>query len=91
MSMLLERVLQKLGVDTSDLVLVQPSCGEEAFIAMEKLITSSADSVAALVPRAELEGDVGTPQVPEWLHAILLLWMGMHASDTCMALSLRDL
>lgn len=53
----------------STFVVSQPDTGEIGFSTVEKLILSEAfdiiciDSVAALVPRAELEGDVGTPQV----------------------------
>lgn len=55
----------KLGVNVSDLFISQPSCGEEALEVTEALVRSGSaglivvDSVAALVPRAELEGEMG--------------------------------
>jgi len=55
----------KLGVNTDDLLISQPDSGEQALSICEKLVTSSAvdiiiiDSVAALVPKAEIEGDMG--------------------------------
>lgn len=56
---------EKIGVDVDNLVFSQPDCGEEAFEVLDTLVTSGAvdiivvDSVAALVPRKELEGDFG--------------------------------
>ncbi|HTN68764.1 MAG TPA: recombinase RecA [Dysgonamonadaceae bacterium] len=56
---------EKLGVDIDELVISQPGSGEEALEITEQLIRSSAldivviDSVAALTPRAELEGEMG--------------------------------
>lgn len=56
---------QKLGVDVDELVFAQPDYGEQALEIAENLIRSGAidilvvDSVAALVPRAEIEGDMG--------------------------------
>lgn len=55
----------KLGVNTDDLLVSQPDTGEEALEITEALVRSGAidiiviDSVAALVPRAEIEGDMG--------------------------------
>ncbi|KAF8064520.1 KIN4A [Scenedesmus sp. PABB004] len=60
---------RKLGVHVDDLVVCQPSCGEEALEVVDTLLRSRAvaliavDSVAALVPRAEQEGDMGMAQV----------------------------
>lgn len=60
---------RKLGVSTEDLVVSQPDNGEQALEIVEALVKSGAfdvivvDSVAALVPRAELEGDMGQPQM----------------------------
>jgi recombination protein RecA len=54
-----------LGVDIDGLLIAQPDCGEEALEITEKLVRSSAldvivvDSVAALVPKAEIEGEMG--------------------------------
>jgi recombination protein RecA len=56
---------KKLGVKTDDLLLSQPDTGEQALEIAEILIRSNAvdviviDSVAALVPKAEIEGDMG--------------------------------
>ncbi len=60
---------RKLGVNTDDLLMSQPDTGEDALNICETLIRSSAldliviDSVAALVPRAEIEGDMGDSHV----------------------------
>ena len=56
---------RKLGVNTEDLLISQPDTGEQALEITETLVRSGAidvlvvDSVAALVPRAEIEGDMG--------------------------------
>ncbi len=56
---------EKLGIDTKNLLISQPDSGEQALEITEHLISSGAidiiviDSVAALVPRAELEGEMG--------------------------------
>ena len=58
---------KKLGVDTSNLMLSQPEYGEQALEIVETLVRSGAldviviDSVAALTPRAEIEGEMGDP------------------------------
>ncbi|HET6143784.1 MAG TPA: recombinase RecA [Candidatus Acidoferrales bacterium] len=60
---------RRLGVDVDNLLVSQPDNGEQALEIAQKLIQSNAvdvivvDSVAALVPRAELEGDMGDPQM----------------------------
>ena len=60
---------KRLGVNLEDLLVSQPSSGEEALQIAEMLIKSNAvdvivvDSVAALVPRAELDGDIGDSHV----------------------------
>ena len=60
---------KKLGVDLEDLLVSQPSYGEEALTIAEMLINSNAvdcivvDSVAALVPKAELDGEIGDTHV----------------------------
>ena len=59
----------KIGVDTENLLLSQPDGGEQALEIVETLVRSSAidliviDSVAALVPRAEIEGSMGDSHV----------------------------
>ncbi len=60
---------KKLGVELDTLLVSQPNCGEEAMQITEMLIKSNAvdliiiDSVAALVPRQELEGEMGDTHV----------------------------
>jgi len=60
---------RKLGVDVDNLLVSQPDNGEQALEIAETLIRSGGvdivvvDSVAALVPKAELEGDMGDPQM----------------------------
>jgi len=60
---------RKLGVDVDNLLVSQPDNGEQALEIAELLIRSNSvdiivvDSVAALVPRAELEGDMGDPSM----------------------------
>ena len=60
---------QKLGVDTEALLVSQPDTGEQALEIMDMLIRSGAidivvvDSVAALVPKAEIEGEMGDSHV----------------------------
>lgn len=67
---------RKLGVNVDDLLLSQPDAGEQALEIADTLVRSGAidvlvvDSVAALVPRAELEGDMGDSHVG--LHARLM-------------------
>ena len=59
----------KLGVDTDALLVSQPDTGEQALEIMDMLVGSGSldivviDSVAALVPRAEIEGDMGDSHV----------------------------
>lgn len=56
---------KRLGVDVDELILAQPDTGEQALDIAESLVRSAAvdlivvDSVAALVPRAEIEGEMG--------------------------------
>ncbi len=57
-----------LGVDTDNLFVSQPDNGEQALEIVEKLVQAGVDivvvdSVAALVPKAELEGEMGDPQM----------------------------
>ena len=64
---------ENLGVNVDDLLVSQPDCGEQALEITNALVQSAAidvlvvDSVAALVPRAELEGEMGDS------------FMGLHA------------
>ena len=67
---------EKLGVKTEDLIISQPDNGEQALEITDNLIRSGAidliivDSVAALTPRAEIEGEMGESKVG--LHARLM-------------------
>ena len=60
---------EKIGVDTKSLLISQPDSGEQALQIIDTLIRTGSidvivlDSVAALVPKAELEGDIGSPTV----------------------------
>lgn len=60
---------EKLGVNTDEMIISQPDSGEQALEIADQLIRSSAvdivvvDSVAALTPKAELEGDMGDNKV----------------------------
>lgn len=60
---------QKVGVNLDDLLISQPDSGEQALEITETLVRSNAvdviviDSVAALVPRAEIEGEMGEPHM----------------------------
>lgn len=84
---------RKLGVDTSSLLLSQPEFGEQALEIVETLVRSGAldviviDSVAALTPRAEIEGEMGDPTMG--VHARLMsqalrkLTAAISKSKTC--------
>src|SRR5690242_3381774 len=67
---------RKLGVDVDNLLISQPDAGEQALEIADTLVRSGAvdvlvvDSVAALVPRAELEGEMGDSHMG--LHARLM-------------------
>ncbi len=67
---------RSMGVDVDNLLISQPDCGEDALEITDTLIRSGAldvvviDSVAALVPRAELEGEMGDAHMG--LHARLM-------------------
>ena len=60
---------KKIGVDLDNLIVSQPNSGEEALTICEQLVKSGAvdvvivDSVAALVPQAEIDGDMGDAHV----------------------------
>lgn len=70
------RYAEKLGVDVEELLLSQPDSGEQALEIVEALVRSGSidliiiDSVAALTPRAEIEGSMGDAQMG--LHARLM-------------------
>lgn len=60
---------RKIGVDIDNLLISQPNCGEDALNICDTLVRSNAidvlvvDSVAALVPKAEIEGEMGDSHV----------------------------
>ena len=70
------RYARVIGVDTDNLLVAQPDCGEDALNIADTLVRSNAidvlvvDSVAALVPKAEIEGEMGDSHVG--LHARLM-------------------
>jgi protein RecA len=61
---------KRIGVNTDELLVSQPDYGEQALEIVDVLVRSGAvdvvavDSVAALTPRVELEGQMGTPRGP---------------------------
>ena len=84
---------KKLGVNIDDLLISQPDCGEEALNIAETLARSNAidiivvDSVAALVPKAELEGEIGDQfmglQARMMSQALRKLTAAVSKSNTC--------
>ncbi len=90
----------KLGVDINSLLVAQPDTGEQALEITEALVRSGAlsaviiDSVAALVPKAEIEGDMGDSHVG--LHARLMSQAlrkltGAIAKSDCVAIFINQL
>jgi len=83
----------KIGVSLDDLLISQPDCGEEALNIAETLARSNAvdviviDSVAALVPKSELEGDIGDSfvglQARMMSQALRKLTASLSRSNTC--------
>jgi len=84
---------KKLGVDVNNLLLSQPEYGEQALEIVETLVRSNAidviviDSVAALTPRAEIEGEMGDPsmgvQARLMSQALRKLTAAISKSKTC--------
>jgi len=84
---------RRIGVDIDDLIISQPDSGEQALEIMDTLVRSGAfdiivlDSVAALVPQAELEGDMGDShmglQARLMSQALRKLSGSIHRSQTC--------
>ena len=78
---------QKLGVDIDNLLISQPDYGEQALEIADRLILSGAldvvviDSVAALVPKSELEGEMGDSKMG--LHARLMSQALRKLTATC--------
>jgi len=85
---------KQLGVDLDNLLISQPDSGEEALEITEKLVRSSAldviviDSVAALVPKAEIEGEMGDShmglQARLMSQALRKLTSSISRSKTCL-------
>lgn len=85
---------QKIGVKLNDLLISQPDSGEQALQIAEMLVRSNAidlivvDSVAALVPRAEIEGEMGDShmglQARLMSQALRKLTAIIHRSKTCL-------
>jgi len=83
----------KIGVNIDELLICQPDCGEEALNIAEALARSNAidviviDSVAALVPRSELEGEIGDSfvglQARMMSQALRKLTASLAKSNTC--------
>jgi recombination protein RecA len=91
---------RKLGVDVDNLLISQPDAGEQALEIADTLVRSGAvdvlvvDSVAALVPRAELEGEMGDSHMG--LHARLMSQAlrkitGSVAKSNCMLIFLNQI
>ncbi|MGC8594973.1 MAG: recombinase RecA [Candidatus Kryptoniota bacterium] len=84
---------RRIGVDTNNLLLSQPEFGEQALDIVETLVRSNAidivviDSVAALTPRAEIEGDMGDAQMGAQARlmsqALRKLTSAINKSNTC--------
>jgi recombination protein RecA len=84
---------RKIGVNLDDLLVSQPDAGEQALEIAERLVRSNAvdivviDSVAALVPRAELEGEMGDShvglQARLMSQALRKLTAAIHRTKTC--------
>ena len=84
---------KKIGVNIDDLLISQPDCGEEALNITEMLTRSNAidviviDSVAALVPKSELEGDIGDTfvglQARMMSQALRKLTASLSKTNTC--------
>jgi recombination protein RecA len=93
---------RKLGVNVDDLFISQPSCGEEALEIADELVRSgevgivAIDSVAALVPKSELEGAMGDQtmalQARMMNQALRKITGNVHKTKTCLAFvnQLRD-
>ncbi len=84
---------KRIGVDTNNLLLSQPEFGEQALDIVETLVRSGAidvvviDSVAALTPRAEIEGEMGDAQMGAQARlmsqALRKLTAAINKSNTC--------
>ena len=91
---------ERLGVDTDSLVVSQPDTGEQALEITEALVRSNAvdvvvvDSVAALVPRAEIEGEMGDTHVglqARLMSQALRKLAGAISKSNCVAIFINQL
>ena len=91
---------KSLGVDIDNLIISQPDCGEQALDIAEGLIRSGAldilviDSVAALVPKAEIDGEMGDQQVgmqARLLSKGLRKLTGIVAKSNCIVIFINQL
>jgi recombination protein RecA len=91
---------QKLGVNLDDLLISQPDTGEQALEIVDMLVRSNAvdvvviDSVAALTPRAEIEGEMGEMQVglqARLMSQALRKLTGNIKRSTCMVIFINQL
>lgn len=91
-------LLQRAGLDTEKLLLCQPDSGEMALEVVDQTVRSSAvdiicvDSVAALVPRSEIEGEMGAHQgrMLHGLHSCMCsvqTLLSLHGSSQTLAVS----
>lgn len=90
----------KIGVNTDDLYISQPDTGEQALKLVESLVQSNAfglvvvDSVAALVPKAELEGEMGDSHVAlqaRLMSQALRKLTGVVSSSNCVLLFINQI
>ena len=91
---------KRLGVDIDELLISQPDAGEQALEITDTLVRSGAvsmvvvDSVAALTPRAELEGDMGDHQVGAQAHLMsqaMRKLTGSIAKSGCMVIFINQI
>ena len=91
---------EALGVDVDNLLVSQPDYGEQALEITEQLVASGAidlvvvDSVAALVPRAEIEGEIGDSHVglqARLMSQALRMLTGVLAKTNCTAIFINQL
>ncbi len=91
---------RKLGVDINSLLVSQPDCGEQALEIAEALVNSGAidviviDSVAALVPKQEIDGDIGASHVgvqARLMSQAMRILSGAIAKSNCVVIFINQL
>ena len=91
---------KKIGVDIDNLYISQPDCGEQALEIAETMVRSGAvdivvvDSVAALVPKAEIDGDMGDSHVglqARLMSQALRKLTGVISKSNCIVISINQL